>query len=332
MRNPNGYGSVTKLSGHRRNPYWVKKTVGWNDKGQPIYETIGYAPTREEGNIMLAEYNKNPYDVDKAKITLNELFNLWLEKKAPKLGRANQSCLKSGFKHINNLGNVSYKEIKAYQMQDTIDKCGKGYSTQNIIKNLWTHLDKFALELDVSTSRYADLLTTEPTPPTSRVPFTNEEIQTLWEHQNETWVDTVLIFLYSGWRISELLNLRSEDVDLEAGTMKGGIKTKAGKNRIVPIHSKIKVFIENHLNEGGEKLINIQLSKYRACWNEIMSRLNMNHTPHECRHTFETRLDSAGANRKCIDLMMGHTSKDVGNRVYNHKTIEELKSTIELLN
>ena len=43
-----------------------------------------------------------------------------------------------------------------------------------------------------------------------------------------------------------------------------------------------------------------------------------------------TFLDSAGANRKCIDLMMGHASQDVGNRVYNHKTIEELRTAIEL--
>ena len=58
----------------------------------------------------------------------------------------------------------------------------------------------------------------------------------------------------------------------------------------------------------------------------------MNHTPHECRHTFETQLDSAGANRKCIDLLMGHVSKDTGNRVYNHKTLDELKAAVEMIN
>lgn len=57
----------------------------------------------------------------------------------------------------------------------------------------------------------------------------------------------------------------------------------------------------------------------------------MNHTPHETRHTFRTSLDSAGANKKCIDLMMGHKSKDVGERVYTHKTLDELKEAIELI-
>lgn len=62
-----------------------------------------------------------------------------------------------------------------------------------------------------------------------------------------------------------------------------------------------------------------------------MERLGMEHTPHECRHTFRSRLDSAGANKVCIDLMMGHKSKEVGERIYTHKTIQELKEAIELI-
>ena len=46
-----------------------------------IYLTIGYAPTREEGNIMLALYNNDPYDVDAVKVTLKQLWELFKEKK-----------------------------------------------------------------------------------------------------------------------------------------------------------------------------------------------------------------------------------------------------------
>lgn len=164
----------------------------------------------------------------------------------------------------------------------------------------------------------------------------HEITERLWEHQAEPWVDSVLIFLYSGWRISELLALTPDDVDLEAGTMKGGTKTAAGKNRIVPIHSKIRPLVKARLADAGPRLICYQgkcvpVSTYRIFWSGVMKQLNMNHVPHECRHTFESRLDSAGGNRRCIDLLMGHTSKDIGNRVYNHKTISELQKTIELL-
>lgn len=335
MRLPNGYGSVAKLTGNRRRPYIVKKTVGWKNQ-QPVYSIIGYTATREEGLQLLAQYNNDPWDVDRVKITLQGLYDLWLEKKAPKLGKSNQEALRAAFNHCKPLSDKSYRDIKAFQMQEVIDNCGRGYATQAAIKNLWNHLDKFALELDVITRCYSDLLTSAATPPTSRVPFTDAEVNLLWEHQTEPWVDTVLIFLYSGWRISELLALTPADVDLQAGTMKGGTKTKAGKGRIVPIHSRIRPLVEARLANGGPRLIcydgrPVPVTTYRLFWREVMKRLGMKHVPHECRHTFETRLDRAGANRKCIDMLMGHVSPDTGNRVYNHKTIEELTATVELI-
>lgn len=336
MRNPNGYGSVAKLSGNRRRPYIVKKVAGWKENGQPIYNIIGYADTREAGNIMLAEYNRDPWNVDQAKITLQQLFDLWKEKKGSKLGKANLTSLCAAFKHCSTLTDRPYKQIKSFQMQDTIDSCGRGYSTQGAIKNLWGHLDRFALELDIINRCYSDLLTSAPVPDTSRQRFSDDEIARLWVHQAEPWVDTVLIFLYSGWRISELLALKPSDVDLQSGTMTGGTKTKAGKNRVVPIHSKIRPLVEARLAESGPRLIccegrAVPVTTYRLFWRDIMARLEMDHVPHECRHTFESLLDSAGANRKCIDLLMGHVSKDTGNRVYNHKTLEELRLNIELI-
>ena len=112
MKNPNGYGSVTRLTGKRRKPFWVRKTVGFNDKGHPIYETIGYCSTREEGNILLAEYNKNPWNIEQANITLQELFDLWKEKKAPKLTESNQKALIYTFKHVKKLSGMKYAEIR----------------------------------------------------------------------------------------------------------------------------------------------------------------------------------------------------------------------------
>ncbi len=335
MRNPNGYGTVAKLSGSRRRPYIVKKVSGWKENGQPQYSIIGYAATREEGNLLLAEYNRNPWDVDRAKITMEQLYRLWREKKAPKLGKANQKALSTAFSHCKSLYHLPYKQIKAFQMQDCIDGCGKGYSTQGAIKNLWGHLDRFALELDVVSRCYSELLTSDPTPPTKRDRFSDEEIQLLWQRQGDFGADSALILIYSGWRISEFLSLRKADIDLEAGTMTGGTKTKAGKGRIVPIHSAVRPIVERFMAQpgpyfiGGEKQYSDYL--YRQAWASLTARLGVRRIPHECRHTFESLLDSAGANRRCIDLMMGHVSKDTGNRVYNHKTLEELKAAIELI-
>ncbi len=336
MKNPNGYGSVVKLSGNRRNPFAVRKTVGWNEKGHPIYLTIGYAPTREEGNIMLAIYNNDPYDVDAVKVTLKQLWELFKEKKLPKLNKGTRGSLSSAYNHTKKYQDTKYRDLKSFHMQDCIDNCGCGYSTQWAIKNLFGHLDKFALELDVINKSYAQLTTAESIPETTKVPFTEEEIKTLWEHEKDDWVDSILTFLYTGFRISELLNVKLTDIDLEQGTIQGGTKTNAGKNRIIPIHSKILNIIKSRVESGQVYLFELDGKKissylYYKIWDELMDKFKMDHTPHECRHTFRSRLDSAGANKKCIDMLMGHKSKEVGERVYTHKTLEELKYAIELI-
>ncbi|MDR1329547.1 MAG: tyrosine-type recombinase/integrase [Oscillospiraceae bacterium] len=336
MRHPNGYGTVAKLSGVRRNPYVARKTKSWDDRGYPVYETIGYYPTREAGLIALAQYNKDPWNIRQEKITLEELYDLWLEKKAPKLGQSNRASLKSVFKRCAPLFNVSYKDLRAHQMQMIIDANECSYSRQNTLKNLFRHLDGFALELDIVTRCYSGLLTSAPAPETTKLPFTAAEIAALWAAQSEPWVDSALVFLYSGFRISELLDIKTADVDLTAGTIKGGTKTKAGKNRIVPIHPRIAPLIAARLAQGGEYLFEHDAQKvtpyrYYTFWRAIMKRIPAAHTVHETRHTFRSRLDSAGANKRCIDLIMGHKSKDVGERVYTHKTIQELRTAIELI-
>ena len=80
MKLPNGFGTVYKLSGNRRNPYVAKKTKGWeNDpktgKSKQLYTVVGYYPTRKEALTALAEFNANPYDVNAAKVY--PFFEYW---------------------------------------------------------------------------------------------------------------------------------------------------------------------------------------------------------------------------------------------------------------
>ena len=114
------------------------------------------------------------------------------------------------------------------------------------------------------------------------------------------------------------------------------MKTKAGKNRIVPIHSKIYKYIEKWYNKNNEFLITNSKNKqmlYRNWKDEkfgkIMEQLEMNHLPHDTRHTFATISDNAYMNKLCIKRIMGHQSTDITDNVYTHKDIEQLKKEIE---
>ena len=136
----------------------------------------------------------------------------------------------------------------------------------------------------------------------------------------------------------ELLNMTCDQINLEEEYFKGGSKSSSGKNRIVQIHPSIMPFVKNRLKKSNEYFLETdEGSKFKKGdfyeeWKTVISYITKKKkTPHEARHTFETFLDNAGGNRKCIDMLMGHKSKDVGNRVYNHKTVEQLRDTILLL-
>jgi integrase len=152
------------------------------------------------------------------------------------------------------------------------------------------------------------------------------------------FVDTVLIMIYSGFRIGELILIKSADVNLEERYIKGGIKTAAGKNRIVPINKKILPFIKKRIECGNEYLIvnfkNEQMkydNYYKEKWMNIMDKLEMDHKPHDCRHTCATLLDNAGANKLSIKRILGHASPDITDKIYTHKDIDELKKAIDLI-
>ncbi|MCD7830706.1 MAG: tyrosine-type recombinase/integrase [Firmicutes bacterium] len=331
MKLPNKYGSITKLKGPRRRPYMVREGTTGRQR------VIGYAATREEALEILAGYNKKPWDIDAAKLTFSELYALWLEKKAPKLGESNHRCLIAAYKHCKELYDMPYVSIRTYHMQDCIDSCSRSGSTKAFIKSLFYHLDNYAMEIDIISKRYSDMLDPLTVQRKQKVPFTDEEVARVWQHEGEPWVDSVLFLLYTGFRISEMFNLKVSDVDFENGTMTGGVKTAAGKNRIVPIHSKILHIVKARAAQTQSGYLfeldgqQLRHSTYYPRWGAVMQSLGMNHAPHECRHTLRSRLDSAGANKVCIDRIMGHASEGTGERIYTHKTIEELRLNLELV-
>ena len=322
MRNPNGYGSVVKLSGRRRKPFMVRKTAGYTDKGYPIYTIIGYAVTRAEGNMMLAEYNRNPYDVDATKVTVAEVFESW--EKGSRLSPNYLKVLRSAYNRIGALYDVPYKDLRLMQMQDVVNQCAP--ATQRFVKCLFSSLDEYAKQNDIIDKGYAEFITTVSVERDERQPFTEDEIDRMWDHADDDMIAHGLILIYTGWRISEYLALT---FDPEAATMKGGMKTTAGKNRIVPVHHRILPLVLRLWN--GKTMYAQSVTHFRETFYIALSRLDIKHVIHETRHTFETRLDNAGVNTATKNKLIGHAGGGVGEIVYTHKTLDQLREAVESL-
>ena len=111
-----GYGSVKKMSGKRRRPYAVRKTVGWHvnpETGKSVQEqiTIGYAATRAEGLQMLAEYNNNPFDIKASKATFQEVYERWSKEKFPTISKSNVKGYEASYRVCGTLYNLSLIHI-----------------------------------------------------------------------------------------------------------------------------------------------------------------------------------------------------------------------------
>ena len=132
--------------------------------------------------------------------------------------------------------------------------------------------------------------------------------------------------------LTELLQIKTADINLQEKFMRSGIKTAASKNRIIPIADKIFPFISELYNTESEYLVtengkSITYQNFRQRhWNKnkILKSLPTEHLPHDGRHTCATLLDDAEIPLKIRQLILGHTSQDITNRVYTHKTLQQL--------
>lgn len=345
MRMPSGYGSVIKLKGNRRKPYQVRVTQGWTDEGKQIYAYLGYFTKKDEAYIALSEYNASPYDITRETITFEEVYKKWSNEHFPKVSDSAVENYGNAFKkYCKSLHKIRFKDIRLTHLQGVIDNCNMAYPTRAVIRTLFRVLFKFAMKNDIiqkNYSIYVDIGKREGK--ANRKPFTNEEIQKLFKYTDMfEYLDTILIMIYTGLRIGELLDIKIENVHLEERYMVGGLKTEAGRNRVIPINKKIEPFIKKYYEQNKDKTYLItnafgrqmQYSNYRReKWDNIMEKMEFEkgHRPHDCRHTFASLMDTAGANKLCIKRIMGHSSPDITDQVYTHKAIEQLIEAIDLI-
>ncbi len=339
MRNPNGFGSVYKLSGkNRRKPYGAKKTIGWDDNGYPISVVLGYYEKRSEAFQALCEFNANPYDLSKKDTTVSEIFEVFKQRRFGKISKSGQGVYNAAFKHISSIHNAAIRDLRTYQMQTLIDNMETKWQSKSHVQTLLTQLFDIAVELDICQKNYASFIKLDGKEKSDlHKPFTADEISVLFDNAEKIpFADTALILIYTGMRPSEMLKLETKNIHLNKRIMQGGLKTKAGKNRLIPISQKIYPFIKKYYSEHNIYLFEengkaISYKSYMQMWKRLMEQLGMEHLPHDGRHTFATIAARVGADSLTVKRIMGHASSGITEGVYTHKDIQDLIKAIDLL-
>lgn len=323
MKNENGTGTVYKLSGKRRKPWVARITTGYSLDGKQMRKTLGTFPTKREAQEFLYKYLKNPLLFNK--ITFGEVLELWWAEHKKKLKEKTVENTVCHFKVFDCLKDRPIADITLLELQSIFVE---GLGSQSKIKSILNMVFNYAFKYDFVEKNKVNFIELKyGKRKVKRQIFSKEEIEELWKNRSDKLSKLVLILIYSGLRIGELIALEKDDIDLEnCFFIIRKSKTNAGV-RQVPIHSKIIPLILDIL-ENDDKLYNKNYCNFLYEFKKIFK----NHTVHDTRHTFASLLNNADANSTSITKLIGHTNFNLTENVYTHKDIAELKKAIELIN
>ena len=340
MRKPNGYGSIKRLSGTRRRPFVF--VVSEHGRQKPVE----YFATQVEAEIFAADYNKvhTNRSLPGHKITFAELYHRWLSRHIADTNPSNSAICgyKNAFRHCSVLHGMPYVEIKYSDYQRIIDdmrKAGLSYSSVKKVRSLISLMEDYEVKIEAGGKSYASLLSLGRNKSVHpHKPFSRQKINRLWNNLDYPGVDTVLILLYTGMRVGEMLALLKTDINQKQQLIRiTRSKTQAGI-RTIPIHHRIQPIIAAKMQLPGPYLIAdhsgqpYNYGRYCTIWRDVMHRIRADgHTTHDCRHTVATLLDNAGANETAKRRILGHAGGDITERVYTHKGLRQLRKCIELL-
>lgn len=351
MRLPSGYGSIVKMSNanRRRRPYIVRITTGYDTdkqtgKTKQVIGIIGYAKTREEGLQMLAKYHEKPYDLNQGNPSFREVFEDWFDEKFKDNMEAKKiNSYRAAYNTCTRIFEYPFRDIRTSDLQNIIDNCGKNYPTLRNIKILFNQMYAYAIKNNLCSTDYAkfvDIAKYKDRNPNSydRQPFSKEQLNVLWSQKEDIYIQMILILCYTGVRVSELLDLKKQNVNLDEHYFTiTKSKTQSGIRK-VPIGTMIYPFFKawcessqcDYVFHTPDQKHFTYRNYYDSYWNPIMVRFEYDQTPHCCRHTCVSLLATAQVSQTYQKLIVGHKgAMSITESVYTHIEMSELIKAID---
>lgn len=251
MKNPNGYGTIKKLSGNRRRPFVFMVSINGKQKA------MGYFSTKLEALAFQVDYNRSHglHRLSDNKITFAELYARWLPKHI-EYSSVSDSAIhgyESAYKHCRLLYDLPVSDIKYSHLQTVIDGMNRlSYASKKKVRNLLSLLFAYARKMEYTFHDFTGLIRIGKNKPVNpHQAMSKQAINRLWKLADKADIDIVLILIYTGMRTCELRNLKKTDINRRQKYIRiTKSKTEAGK-RIIPIASKIWPLVEARYSLQG---------------------------------------------------------------------------------
>ncbi len=247
--------------------------------------------------------------------------------------------------HITEVENIDHIIIRQFLALLT----DKNYSKRSIARKLAAIKSyfKFLLKMNYIDKNSADYVSTPKLPKLLPHFLYEDEISNIIDSFNENNFEStrdraIIETLYStGMRVSELVNLGYQDIDLSQGIAR--VFGKGKKERIVAIGSKCRESISNYLIYRKALMIKIKIDNEALFLNSRGGRLTdrgvryifdkyvkkvafeKKVSPHTIRHTFATHMLNNGCDLRVVQEFLGHSSLTT-TQIYTHIGKKQLKN------
>ncbi|MBR1471945.1 MAG: tyrosine-type recombinase/integrase [Lachnospiraceae bacterium] len=347
----NGTGSVYRLSDRNRRCPWVAViTLSYDTKKRR--KLLGTFATQDEAMLTLLTYNSQfPAKSTASGSTFSDLYLQWSQKHFPEVTESTQKVYQAAFRNSSPLHERIFSTLMLDDLENCIRQASVNYQSARTMKNLFGQLYKYAIPRKHAEVNYAQYLCLRQlrrewdSQKKERSIFTPEEISRLLsDARANDFCKTVCMLIYSGLRISELLNLKKEDCDPanRCITIRKS-KTAAGL-RSVPLSAKTLAYWHyfyelasdgpylitlNGCDLAGRRGYDLYYGRQNSYWKTYFADWKQAHTVHETRHTCETMLRQAEIYPAKINAIIGHSGNSIGEKTYTHLTIDDLLPEID---
>lgn len=326
----NGTGTVYKDGG--KGGWIAEVTLGYYVKDgkrrRKSARKYGFKTKKDAVNYLAAL--QQGHEVKDKHIAFSALWETFSTQTLDALSKSKQTAYRIAWRKIEaDVGYHWVTDLNVSDLQEITDRHGNSYYTKRDIKNLLSHLYKLAIQDDYTDRNRAQFIKLPTLETQEREVMSEKEIRLLWEdyHYAPSAVTAQrLTMLYTGIRPGELLQIKKENVHLEAHYMTGGIKTNKGKKRKIILPDKLLPVLTWMIDDSSGALITDYQGKkdFYDAWAKKRKELEIREciTPYCCRHTYITRLTALKVSPAMLQELAGHEDYDT-TLEYTHLSVEE---------
>lgn len=336
-RRGNGTGCAIK----RGNTWTARVTIGWKyEDGRriQIYRTKGGFPSKTSAENYCTLL-KTGDDFPRVSDTFQQIYERWKKEYEPRIAPVTMATYKAAWNHFADVHYVPIVDLKVSQLQACIDSCEKGRSTLNDMRTVCSLVFRYAIINRIVADNPAQFLYVNAKKKGTRPAFSADELKKIEQAVGKVpYADYVLFMCYTGFRPNEMLSLKKDAYDSAHNALIGGFKTEAGKNRIVPVHAKLRGVLSQRMASESEYIFpkadgtlmdDEHFRKY--CFVPLMKKLGIEgKVPYSCRHTFANLLKNVKGSDTDKAALIGHSDASM-TKYYQSPDYESLKAIINAL-